>query len=113
MNNYIFLLIILWLFIWLEQRRKCKIAVVVNHRLNNKKGTVKMKTFAERFIGKDCIIYTVESNIEAIKGVIKEVNENGVLIDSDGNLQAVNLEYITRIREWPKNSKGKKKNIFA
>lgn len=110
MNNYIFLLIILWLFIRLEQRRKCKIAVVVNHRLNNKKGTVKMKTFAERFIGKECIIYTF-SNIDAIKGVIKEVSDNGMLVDCKGNLRAINLEYITEIREYPKNSKGSKKKI--
>ncbi len=45
--------------------------------------------------------------------MIKEVTENGILIEYDGNLQTVNLEYVTRIREWPRNAKGKKKMFFA
>ena len=28
-------------------------------------------------------------------------------------IEAVNLEYITRIREWPRNANGKKKQIFS
>ena len=32
-------------------------------------------------------------------------------VENKGNLEAVNLDYITRIREYPKNKKGKKKSI--
>ena len=35
----------------------------------------------------------------------------GLLIKKDGYLQAVNLEYVTRIREWPRKKNGKKKEI--
>lgn len=44
--------------------------------------------------------------------MIKEVTENGILIEYDGNLQAVNPEYVTRIREWQKSAKGEKKTVF-
>lgn len=71
-----------------------------------------MKELAQKFIGKDCLVYTNAIDCTSIKGVIKEVTENGLLIECDGNLQAVNLEYVTRIREWPKNAKGKKKTVF-
>lgn len=71
-----------------------------------------MKELAQRFIGKECLIYTIASDSSSVKGVIREITENGLLIENNGNLQAVNLEYITRIREWPKNAKGKKKTVF-
>lgn len=72
-----------------------------------------MKELAQKFIGKECLIYTVASDSNAEKGVIKEITENGILLEDNGNLQAINLEYVTRIREWPRNAKGKKKTIFA
>ncbi len=71
-----------------------------------------MKELAEKFIGKDCLVYTIASNTESIKGVIKEVTDSGILIEYNKELQAVNLEYITRIAEWPRNSKGKKKSVM-
>ena len=71
-----------------------------------------MKELAQKFVGKDCLVYTITSDGNSVKGVIQEVTENGLLIESEGNLQAVNLEYITRIREWPRNAKGKKKTVF-
>lgn len=71
-----------------------------------------MKELAKKFIGKDCLIYTVISDNIMVKGTITEVSDGGLIIKNDGNMQAVNLEYITRIREWPKNTKGKKKTVF-
>lgn len=71
-----------------------------------------MKTLAEQFIGKDCLIYTIPSNDVIVKGIITQVTDNGITVDYNGKTEAVNLEYVTRIREWPKNSKGKKKNTF-
>ena len=70
-----------------------------------------MKELAEKFIGKECMVYTIASDSSAVGGVIKEVTENGLLIEKDGNLQAVNLEFVTRIREWPRKKNGKKKEI--
>lgn len=71
-----------------------------------------MKELAKNFIGKDCIIYSVTSGSSAVKGKITEVTDEGILVDCDGNLQALNLEYVVRIREWPRDKNGKKKTIF-
>ncbi len=70
-----------------------------------------MKELAQKFIGKECLVYTVASDSSAVKGTVKEVTDNGLLIECDGNLQAVNLELVTRIREWPRKKNGKKKEI--
>lgn len=72
-----------------------------------------MKELAQKFIGKECLIYTVASDSSAERGVIKEITENGLLLDYNGSLQAINLEYVTRIREWPRSTKGKKKIFEA
>lgn len=72
-----------------------------------------MKDLVQKFIGKECLIYTVASDTSAEKGVIKEITENGILLDNNGNLQAISLEYVTSIREWPRKANGKKKMFFA
>ena len=71
-----------------------------------------MKELAQKFIGKECMVYTIASDSSAVNGTIKEITDNGLLIESSGNLQAVNLEYVTRIREWPRKKNGKKKEII-
>ena len=70
-----------------------------------------METLAKHFIGKECIIYTVTDTSAAIQGTLKEVTDGGLILENKEGLQAINLEYITRIREYPRNSKGKKKAI--
>ena len=70
-----------------------------------------MKELAKQFIGKECMVYTVASDSNAVYGTITEITDNGLLIEKDGNLQAVNLEFVTRIREWPRKKNGKKKEI--
>lgn len=114
MNSYYWLicvaLLVLILAIALQQRRKN--AAIVNHRRNHKnKEMSQMKELAEKFIGKECLIYTIASDTNSANGTVKEVTDNGILIEYKGELQAVNLEYVTKIKEWPKNSKGKKKSV--
>ncbi len=107
---FLFIIIIL-----LEQQRKRKIAII-KHILNNKKHSKEnkaMKELAKQFIGKECIIYTVTSSDSTIKGTIKEVSDGGIIVEDKDGAQAVNLEFITRIREWPRNAKGKKKQVIV
>lgn len=116
METYLILLVAICLLVLVMlQQRKSRNAAIVNHRLNHKgKEIEKMKELAERFIGKKCLVYTIASDSSAVNGVIKEVTGDGILVEGgDGNVQAVNLEYVTRIREWPKNSKGKEKVVFS
>lgn len=105
-------LLLVAMIIWHGQKKK---KAVIAHRAayaEQKKGK-EMKALAEKFIGKDCLVYTMASNTEAEKGILREVTESGLLLENEGNYQAINLEYVTRIREWPKNAKGKKKSIFV
>lgn len=114
MTYYLLVVVSIFLIIIsLVTNRKIKNAAIINHRKNHKnKENVEMKTLAQQFVGKECLIYTVASDTNAEKGVIKEITENGILLDDNGALQAINIEYVTRIREWPKNAKGKKKMFF-
>ena len=71
-----------------------------------------MEALAKQFTGKECIIYTVTQVEGSVQGTIKEVSAGGILLeDAQGQLQAVNLEYVTRIREYPRDKKGKKKSV--
>ena len=67
-----------------------------------------MNELAKRFIGQECIIYTITSNDGSVQGVIKEVTDSGMLIEKKtGELEIVNLEFVTRIREYPRKKNGK------
>ena len=69
-----------------------------------------MTTLAQRFIGKECIVYTLEHQVI---GVIKEVAEGAILLESKDSVQAVNIDFVMRIREYPKKPNGKKKGIVV
>ena len=69
-----------------------------------------MIELAKKFIGKECLIYRFDGN-QQYQGTIKEVSSSAVLIESKGQLEAINLDFIVRIREYPTNKKGKKKSV--
>lgn len=100
-----------WLFSGTaKQRRIAAIRHVLNRKRNSGKDKV-MEELARQFIGKECIIYTVTSTDSSIQGTVKDVTDGGIVLEKDGNVEAVNLEYVTRIREYPRNAKGKRKTI--
>ena len=67
-----------------------------------------MKDLAKRFIDKECVISCFNSQFD---GVIKEVTNGAILIEKGGKTEAVNLDFVIRIKEYPKNKKGRKKSI--
>lgn len=68
-----------------------------------------MFELAQKFIGKECLIYTFNSQLE---GVITEVTEGAILVQKGDSVEAVNFDYIVRIREYPLNKNGKKKSFI-
>lgn len=71
-----------------------------------------MKELAKQFIGKECIIYTVTSDGGSVEGVIKEIDDGGMIIERNfGEREIVNLDFVTRIREYPRKKNGKKKDL--
>ena len=71
-----------------------------------------MKELAQRFIGKECIIYTFNS--QQLDGTVKEVTNGAlVLVRKDGGEEAINLDFVFRIREYPRKKNGKKKDVVV
>ncbi len=108
MNPVYYALIGMWvviicLIIIPEQKRKKLMVARIVQRKNGKEKVI-MKELAERYIGKMCILSAFNSS--QYVGVIKEVTEGGVLIDHNGSLESVNLDFIMQIKEMPKNKKG-------
>ena len=110
MNASYIAIILLWVLIFITYRRRRKITVarkIIEKRKSE--GNTKMKEFAERFIGKDSIIYSFDGG--HYEGVIKEVTDGALLIEKKGQIEAINLDFVMRIREYPKNKNGKKKSV--
>lgn len=100
------------LFIILLRQRHEEILVVIRKHLRKKKGRLDMTALIERYIGKECLIYTCTSSAQ-ITGVIKSCNEGWLEIENkNGQCDLVNCEYVTRIREYPRNKNGKKKGVI-
>ncbi len=110
-------LICLWMcvfvlfFIVIPQQKREKEAIrKIIQRKKSKGEREEMKTLAERFIGKECIIsmYNGTQNV----GTIKEISDSAMLIaDNEGREEAINLDFVMKIYEYPKNKKGKKKSV--
>lgn len=45
------------------------------------------------------------------EGIIREVSDSAILVEKNGTVEAINLDFVIRIREFPKNKKGKKKSV--
>ena len=69
-----------------------------------------MKELAKRFIDKECLITAFDSNHQ-FEGVIKEVSDNAILVEKKESVEEINLDFVIRIREYPRNKKGKKKSV--
>ena len=105
---YYFLFIFLIIYLITTRRNN---SVAVQKIIKNRKSedTTKMIELAKRFIGKECLISAFDSTHQ-FTGVIKEVTDSAILIENKGTLEAINLEFVIRIREYPRNNKGKKKS---
>ena len=68
----------------------------------------KVRELAKGFIGKECILYVLDKQFT---GTVKEVTDGALLIENEGSAEAVNLDFVLRIREYPRNKKGKKKSV--
>ena len=105
MAPYIPIFLMLVIILITQRNEKITINNIIKKRQSEDK---KMYELVQNFIEKECIIYTFNSQIT---GVIKQVNEGGILIENSGNTEALNFDFIVRIREYPRNKNGKKKSV--
>lgn len=79
----------------------------------HRKDHAKMLELARKFINKQCMIYTLNSQFSSgIEGTIKEVTDGAILIQTKKSVEAVNLDFIVRIVELPLKKNGKQKTIW-
>ncbi len=103
-------LIVFWLvFVIVIVQNHYRDLGVIRKHIRNKKGIIKMTEFINRFIGKECIIYTCTSS--QITGVIRSCNDGWLEVEKGGVCELVNCEYIIRVREYPRSKNGKKKSV--
>ncbi len=63
---------------------------------------------AKKFIDKECYIYLLNGELA---GTIREVTDHAMLVETKTDSQLINLDFVIRIREYPRNKKGKKKAV--
>lgn len=111
MNPSIFLCCFLPIFIVLIQQASERKNIAARNAVRKRKGKKTVMTeMLNAYIGKDCIVYTMNSQVA---GVIREINEGWILVDNGKDTDAVNLDYVVRVREYPRNKKGKRVAIVA
>ena len=106
-------IIVMWIIIIyvLLSNRKAAIARQIIKKRKTE-GNTEMKELAKRFIDKECVITSFDGNHQ-YEGIIKEVTDGAILLEKDEKIEAVNLDFVIRIREYPKNKKGKKKLVVG
>lgn len=113
MANYWWIVIILIIYLCIRKERQTAAVVwqIQKQRKQNKEKAA-MKELAMQFIGEECLIYTITSSSGSIQGVIKEVDDGGMIIEKEsGEREIINLDFVTRIRQYPKKKNGKKKSV--
>lgn len=108
LNPVIYILIFLPLFVVIfQQNEHIKILIRKKVKSRNKGERFQMVELAKKFIDKECLIYTFNSQLT---GVIKEVSNGAILLENKSTVEVINLDFIVRIREYPKKN-GKKKSV--
>ncbi len=101
-------IVVMLLIVFLSMRSQKQ--MMVKQLMKKRNSEDEMIEFAKRFIDKECLIYTFNGN--QIDGTIKEVGDGALLIESRGTVEAVNIDFVMRIREYPRNKNGKKKSVI-
>lgn len=104
------ILIVLFIMLFLHLRSNRMMAKQLI-KSKDPKERQNMLELAKSLIGKECIIYTFNSN--QLECILREVGETGILVErSDKSREIVNADFIIRIREHPKKGNGKKKSVI-
>ncbi|MBQ5316521.1 MAG: hypothetical protein J6I96_03100 [Oscillospiraceae bacterium] len=109
---FIFLLLFILILASRKKKRRMTAAAFIKNR--RKKGKKIMGEILNAFIGKEVVIYTINDQSSMVSGVVESVTDNWVTVrafDSEER-QVVNLEYVMRVREYPRDKNGKRKVIF-
>lgn len=72
-----------------------------------------MTDLIEKYLNKECLIYTMGTiSGSPVTGTIKEIQDGWITIENGGTEEILNIDYIVRIREYPRTKRGKKKSVI-
>lgn len=103
-------IIIILIILYVAMRNRKAVIIRKLIRKRKQEGNTQMVELAKKFIGKECLVYAFDSSHQ-FQGIIKEVSNGAILIEKGGAVEAINLDFVIRIKEYPKNKKGKKKAL--
>lgn len=106
MESAWFLVFIAILILFQTQKEQSLITRIL--QIKNHKGGTEMLELAKNFIGQECIVYLFNSQVI---GTIKEVSDKAILLEQKNVTEVLNLDYVMRIREYPRSKAGKKKKL--
>jgi len=99
----------IWIIIIVNLNNNKELQKSIIFKLKKKREGQRMSNeVIKNFIGKDCIMSTFQTQIT---GVIESIEDNWVIIRVGEQIEIINIDYISRIREYPLKKNGKKKMI--
>lgn len=98
---------VLFLLYFMGEQKKKKILKHIKKRKTEDQ--TEMVELAKRFLEKECVVDTIEHQVI---GVVTEVLDGAILLKTESGEQVLNLDFVERIREFPRNKKGKKKSVI-
>ena len=90
-------------------RRRAQAALLRNLR-RKKKGGGPMNDAIRTYIGKECVVSTLD---DTLTGTVKEVADNWLILTTKDGDESVNLDYVKRVREYPRDKNGRRKVIVG
>lgn len=72
-----------------------------------------MNDLVKEFIDKEVIVYVSGGNAGNVSGFIRKIEDGWIKVETaNGQTEVISLDYISRIREYPRAKSGKKKSII-
>lgn len=111
MNWSIWYLFFLTMLAVYSQRRRHTEKIIQSHiKRNKRKGRIIMSELLNKYIGLEVIITTISNSVS---GKLTKIENGWAEIETGTGSEMINLEYVTLIKEYPRNKKGKKSSVRA
>ena len=105
-----YLFFIVFIAVYLQRRRRMQQLIHKHIKRKIGKGINVMNELMKKYIGLEVIIYT---GFSSVSGKLTKIEDGWAEIETETGNEIINLEYISRIKEYPRNKKGKKSSIRA
>lgn len=104
--SYLYITIIFLFVIILYRKKKRNNQIEILRKTRNRRNRIMSGDMLKVFIGKDCVVYTID---KYVSGIIEQINDNWLNIKTQDGLEMLNIDYIVRVKEHPVDKNGKKK----